>query len=170
MIVTGDNGVYLGSRGLAGKWSHFTESLSVPLVIAGPGVTRRGDVEDALALNVDLPATMLAAAGVAVPAHYQGRSLRPLLRGEAPADWRTDFFTEHRMVHDRIPKWAGVRGVRFVYAKYYEQALPFEFLHDRAADPIERRNLAGDPAFAADLARLRSRAAGLEAELSGAAD
>ena len=166
VIVTGDNGVYLGSRGLAGKWSHFTESMSVPLVIAGPGVTRRGEVEPALALNVDLPATMLAAAGVAVPAHYQGRSLGPLLRGAAPEDWRTDFFTEHRMVHDRIPKWAGVRGERFVYATYYEQELPFEFLHDRAADPTERRNLAADPAFAADLARLRDRAAGLETGLS----
>ena len=171
VIVTGDNGYYLGSRGLAGKWSHFEESLRVPLILAGPGVHGAGEnapgagggrVSDAVALNVDLPATMLGACGVAVPGHYQGRSLGPILTGEAPADWRTDFFAEHRMDHPRIPKWKGVRGSRWVYANYYKQAPPFEFLHDLEADPTQLRNLAGDPAAAADLARMRERCAELE--------
>ena len=173
VIVTGDNGYYMGSRGLAGKWSHFEESLRVPLVIAGPGVAAApgvaGSLQEAgrdvraVALNVDLPATMLDACGRPVPGHYQGRSLVPLLRGEdAPADWRADFLAEHRMNHDRIPKWQGVRGERWVYAKYYEQRErgaegPFEFLHDLAADPLQLKNLATEPASADDLARMRAR-------------
>ena len=172
VIVTGDNGYYLGSRGLSGKWSHFDESLRVPLVIAGPGVvgppdSGGGRVIDEIALNVDLPATMLDACGVPVPADYQGRSLAPLLAGETPADWREEFFCEHRMVHDRIPKWSGVRGERWAYANYYEQEPPFEFLHDLAADPRELTNLADDPAHAADLRRMRARRAELERRWGG---
>ncbi|QDT18128.1 sulfatase family protein [Alienimonas californiensis] len=167
VIVTGDNGYYMGSRGLAGKWSHFEESLRVPLVVAGPGVAAAPGIAGseqeagrdvaAIALNVDLPATMLDACGQSVPEHYQGRSLVPILKGETPADWRTDFLAEHRMNHPRIPKWQGVRGERWVYANYYEQSPPFEFLHDLSADPLQLKNLATDPAFADELDRLRNR-------------
>ena len=163
VIVTGDNGLYMGSRGLAGKWSHFEESLRVPLVVAGPGVSAPagGRVEGAIALNVDLPATILDLCGQAVPERYQGRSLGPLLHGGEAADWRTDFLAEHRMNHDRIPKWQGVRGTRWVYANYHEQSPPFEFLHDLRTDPLQLKNLATDPAFAADLDRMRARSAEL---------
>ncbi|NNJ24807.1 sulfatase family protein [Alienimonas chondri] len=171
VIVTGDNGYYMGSRGLAGKWSHFEESLRVPLVIAGPGVSTSidvragqasmGRVESAVALNVDLPATMLDACGQSVPADYQGRSLVPLLKGETAADWRTDFLAEHRMNNARIPKWQGVRGERWVYANYYEQTPPVECLYDLEADPLQLKNLATDPAFAEDLATMRARSAEL---------
>ena len=168
VIVTGDNGYYMGSRGLAGKWSHFEESLRVPLVIAGPGVAaapgiagslqEAGRDERAVALNVDLPATMLDACGVEVPDHYQGLPLTPMLRGdETPDNWRTDFLAEHRMNHDRIPQWRGVRGERWVYAKYDERTPPFEFLHDLSADPLQLKNLATEPAFAGDLTRMRAR-------------
>ncbi|MEM9702672.1 MAG: sulfatase [Planctomycetota bacterium] len=167
VIVTGDNGYYMGSRGLAGKWSHFEESLRVPLVVAGPGVLGRtnaaagdssgGRVEGAIALNVDLPATMLDVCGLPVPQGYQGRSLAPLLRGEKPADWRTDFLAEHRMEHPRIHKWQGVRGERWVYANYYEQQPPYEFLHDLNRDPLQLENLANDPRYAETLKRMRAR-------------
>ena len=32
VVFSSDNGYYLGSRGFAGKWSHYEESLRVPLV------------------------------------------------------------------------------------------------------------------------------------------
>ena len=34
------------------------------------------------------------------------------------ADWRTDFFCEHLMLHEDIPRWEGVRGERYAYARY----------------------------------------------------
>jgi len=110
-----------------------------------------------MALNVDLPATMLEWAGLPVPDHYTSRSLLPVFRGDEPADWRTDFFCEHLMDHGAIPKWAGVRGERYVYARYFEQKPPYEFLHDLKTDPDELQNFAGDPAFASALAAMRKR-------------
>ena len=36
IVYTADNGYYLGDRGFQGKWSHFEESLRVPMVIYDP--------------------------------------------------------------------------------------------------------------------------------------
>ena len=38
IVYSADNGYYMGNRGLAGKWSHFEESLRVPLIIYDPRV------------------------------------------------------------------------------------------------------------------------------------
>jgi hypothetical protein len=43
-----------------------------------------------------------------------------------------------------------------MYARYFDQRPAYEFLHDLQADPDARRNLAGDPAAAAALERLRA--------------
>src|SRR5688500_6989297 len=108
VIFSSDNGYFLGERGLSGKWIHYEESLRVPLILRDPRPgALHGRVLSQTALNLDVPATILDFAGVAVPTSYQGRSLRPLVEGETPADWRTDFFAEHLMDHPQLPKWEG---------------------------------------------------------------
>ena len=36
VIFCGDNGYYMGQRGFAGKWTHYEESLRIPMVIYDP--------------------------------------------------------------------------------------------------------------------------------------
>lgn len=168
VIYTADNGYYMGNRGFAGKWSHYEESLRVPLIIFDPRLpeSQRGREVDAMALNIDLPATMLALAGVEVPQLYQGHSLVPYLEGKEATPWRSDFFCEHlMMVGERIPKWEGVRGPRFVYARYFESG--FEFLHDLETDPDQLTNLAADKAHAQQLAESRRRCDELRDQYGG---
>jgi arylsulfatase A-like enzyme len=159
VFYTADNGYYRAERGFAGKWSHFEQSLRVPLIIFDPLAPKemRGRVVDPVALNIDLPATMLDLAGVDIPEKYQGRSLKPILVGETSPQWREDFFCEHLMNHGAIPMWEGVRGTRYKYAKYIAQDPPYEFLHDLEADPDELKNFAGDSAYAAILGELREK-------------
>ena len=160
VIFAGDNGYYRGSRGFAGKWSHYEESLRVPMIIDDPRqpAPQRGKPIGQMVLNVDIPATILDLAGVTIPPSYQGTSLRPLLNGQQPADWRTDFFCEHLMHYpDGLPKWEGVRDQRWVYARYFEQQPVYEFLHDLQADPQQLSNLAGDSAHTAALQQMRTR-------------
>lgn len=157
IVYSADNGYYLGDRGFQGKWSHYEESLRVPLIVYDPRLpaAQRGKTVAALALNVDLPSTFLDWAGVPAPAAYQGRSLRPLLAGAVPADWRRAFFCEHVDLAPHLT-WDGVRGERWVYARYFDQSPAYEFLHDLRTDPDQLRNLAGDPAHAAALAEMRA--------------
>ncbi len=159
VIFSGDNGYYLGSRGFAGKWSHYEESLRVPLIIHDPRLpaAKRGRVLQPMVLNTDIPATILALAEVEVPDLYQGRSLIPLMQGETVSDWRRDFFCEHLFDHDGIPKWEGVRAERWVYARYFEQSPPYEFLHDLKSDPRQLKNLAAHRAFEKPLGEMRKR-------------
>jgi len=156
IVYTADNGYYLGDRGFQGKWSHFEESLRVPMVIYDPRLPKaqRGRVVDAMALNVDLPATFLDWAGVARPAAYEGSSLVPILQGRTPASWRRHFFCEHLDLSPTLT-WEGVRGERYVYARYFDQTPACEFLHDLQRDPDQLQNFANDPGYSAQLEQMR---------------
>jgi len=167
IVYSADNGYHFGNRGLSGKWSHFEESIRVPLIIADPRVAKaeQGKVTEAMALNLDLPASFLDWAGVAVPASYHGRSLSPIVAGGKPADWRSETFHEHFAVRNRIPAWEGVRTERFKYARCFDH--DYEFLHDLQNDPDERVNLASDPAHAETLTALRQRTDALVTQYGG---
>ncbi len=169
VVFMGDNGYYKGSRGFAGKWSHYDESLRVPLVIYDPRLPaeRRGRVIDEMALNVDVPATIVALANGKAPDSYQGRDLTPLVYGRQPQSWRTDFFCEHLFDHASIPKWEGVRGERYMYARYFEHLPEGEFLHDLKNDPRQLKNLTDDPVYADVLAKMRRRCDQLRDQYGG---
>ncbi len=80
-----------------------------------------------MALNLDLPATFLDWAEVAIPASYQGNSLKSLIEGDVEPDgWREDFFCEHFNPRYSM-SWEGVRGERFKYARYLDQDPPTNF-------------------------------------------
>ncbi len=168
IVYSADNGYHMGNRGLSGKWSHFEESIRVPLIVADPRVpeSEKGKVSDALALNLDLPSTFLDWAGAAVPGRYQGHSLKPVVSGVKPVNWRTETFHEHFAVRNRIPAWEGIRTAEFKYARYFDEG-NYEFLYDLKNDPDELKNLAGVPAQSAILKTMRERTTAVVAELGG---
>ena len=109
IVFTADNGYFLGERGFADKWYIYEHSIRVPLIVFDPRAPkdRRGQVNDRMALNIDISPTLLEFAGVDRPKQVQGRSLVPLLKGETPADWRTDFFYEHLFEREQHPQERG---------------------------------------------------------------
>ncbi|MBP89967.1 MAG: mucin-desulfating sulfatase [Planctomycetaceae bacterium] len=169
VIFMGDNGYYKGSRGFAGKWSHFEESLRVPLVMYDPRVAavNGGRVVDVMTLNVDVPATITKLATGQVPASYQGFDMSLWCNAEVSARWRSDFFCEHLMERFDIPKWEGVRGQRYVYARYFENLPEGEFLHDLEKDPKQLKNFVKDAAYADVLAEMRKRCDQLRDQYGG---
>ena len=158
IVFTSDNGYFLGERGLAGKWLIYEESIRVPLIVVDPKAPaeRRGVRNDAMVLNVDLAPTLLDFAGATPPAGYQGTSIAPLVAGQTP-EWRTDFLYEHRFDNKDIPKSQGVRGERWVYARFDEQVPVYEQLFDLRNDPHQLHNLATDAQHAKVLAEQRDR-------------
>jgi arylsulfatase A-like enzyme len=160
VVYSADNGYYMGDRGFAGKWSHYEESLRVPLIVYDPRQpeTQRGRVVTPMALNLDLPATFLDWAGIPVPETYQGRSLQPLVAGQPTPDWREETFHEHVALRPNI-SWEGLRNTRYKYARYFDQQPPYEMLYDLRRDPDELKNVAGDPTYAETLKAMRQRCA-----------
>ena len=168
VIFTGDNGIMIGEHGLTGIWLMYEGSIRKPLIIADPRLpgSRHGVTVDEMVLSFDSPVTMLNLAGVDVPGQMRGRSLVPLLRGEA-VDWRKDFFYEHLFERETIPKSEGVRTENLKYVRYFERNPVYEQLFDLAADPNEVTNLAGDPSHATALAALRTRCDELRDSVGG---
>ncbi len=166
VIYSADNGAFMGDRGFQGKWSQYDQSLHVPLIVCDPRMKLelRGRVLKETVTNLDIPATILDFAGVPVPKKYQGATLRPLLDGQTPKDWRTEFYCEHHSDPRKIATWFGVRDNRFTYANYYENKA--ELLFDRQRDPTEQTNLADDPEYQTILKKLRQRSLDYKAQYS----
>ena len=156
IVYTADNGYHMGNRGFAGKWSHYEESLRVPMVVFDPRVNKkaRGQVREEAVLNLDLPSTFLSWAGVEIPKRYQGKSFHKLIADSKPIPWRTHTFHEHFAVRHRIPAFEGMRSNRYKYVRYIDEG-NYEFLHDLRKDPKELVNLAGDPKYAKKLQEMR---------------
>lgn len=152
IVYTADNGYYMGSRGLAGKWSHFEESLRVPMIIVDPRKPGHR-VSKADVLNLDLPSTFLEYAGVEVPKRYEGQSLTGIVSGDSEEGFRESTFHEHFAERHRLPAFEGVRTDRWKYARYVDSG--DEFLHDMQSDPGEKINLVNDPSSAKTLADMR---------------
>jgi len=169
VIMLGDNGYYKGSRGFAGKWSHYEESLRVPLVVFDPRLAQdnRGRVLEQPTLNVDVPATIVASCLGQAPSSYQGRDLSSLVDNFAVGPWRSDFLIEHLMHHPAISKYEGIRGPRYVYARYFEHLPEGEFLHDLKTDPLQLKNLVGDADHVDILKRMQTRCDQVRDELGG---
>jgi len=118
-----------------------------------------------MALNIDIPATILDLAGISSPPIYQGRSLLAILDNKNSPSWRNSFFCEHRIEHEKIPKFVGVRGQRYVYANYYDQDPPYEYLHDLQNDPDQLKNLVNNPGYQDILNKMRVKCDSLETRL-----
>lgn len=84
VVYHSDHGEMLGDHGLLYKGCRFFEGLvHVPLIFSWPGRIEKNIRSDALVELVDIAPTLLEAAGMAVPSSMQGKSLWPLLTGNA---------------------------------------------------------------------------------------
>ncbi len=165
VVYTSDQGFFLGDHGLFDKRFMYEESLRMPFLVRWPAAIAPGTRSDAIALNVDFAPTFLDVAGLPVPADMQGRSLLDVLRGRAPADWRTSMY--YRYYHDPGDHDTRVHyGVRTRTHKliHYWKKDQWE-LFDLVNDPYELHNLYGEPGQLALTAALKQELVRLKREL-----
>jgi N-acetylglucosamine-6-sulfatase len=172
VVYTSDQGWFLGEHGWYDKRWMYEESFRMPLVVRWPGVVPAASVSRELVQNLDFAPTFLEAAGVAIPADMQGRSLVPVLsRGGASDKPFRDAvyyrFEESRGSHT-VPRHEGVATDRAKLIRFLDlkdgTGRPLIELFDLDADPDERTNLAGRPEHAALEAALLARLEALRAE------
>jgi N-sulfoglucosamine sulfohydrolase len=177
VVFTTDHGVPFPGA----KATLSDRGIGVLLILRGPGGFHGGRVNDALISQIDLFPTLCELAGIDCPAHLQGRSLLPHVRGET-ADVNDAIFAEmtyhaaydpqrairtrrHRYVRrfgDRdLPVLANVDDSPtkdlLLEAGWGDMPRPREELYDLVFDPGEARNLIGDPAHSDVHVALRDR-------------
>jgi len=149
VVYTSDQGFYLGDHGWFDKRFMYEESLRMPLLVRYPREVKPGSVSDCLVLNLDFAATFLDYAGVPVPEDIQGESMRAVLRGKTPRNWRKSIYYhyyEYPAVHS-VKRHYGVRTKRYKLIHFYHDIDEWE-LYDLKKDPKEMKNVLGDPAYA----------------------
>jgi N-sulfoglucosamine sulfohydrolase len=179
IVLFSDNGYSMHRH----KQFVYEGGIHLPLIVAGPGISR-GQVRDDLVSSIDLAPATLGVLGLPVPAHMEGRNF--LAAGYKARDHvvaardRCDFTIERiRAVVTKRFKylrnyltdrpymqpqyrdpWPVTRRIREMKVRgelnatqllFYGDHKPAEEFYDLEADPHEVRNLANDPAFAADL-------------------
>ena len=137
------------------------------MLVRWPGVSRPGLVSQDIVSNLDFAQTFLDSAGVPAPSDMQGRSLRPVLAGQRPADWRTSFYYQYfewpRPHHVR-PHY-GVITDRYKLVHFFGTSDDYWELYDREKDPRELRNVLADPGYAKTKVELEKELARLRREL-----
>ncbi|MCF3648429.1 sulfatase-like hydrolase/transferase [Synoicihabitans lomoniglobus] len=153
ILFTSDHGNHFKTRNSEYKRSCHDASIRVPTAICGPGFDGGGTVHQLVSL-VDLPPTLLNAAGIAVPDEMEGHSL---------LDRDTTWPREVLVQISESQTGRCVRTARWKYsvstAGSAESAATYtdDCLYDLEADPWELDNLIGRTAYGSVVAELRER-------------
>ena len=156
LIYTSDNGKFVGDHSMFDKRLAYEESLRIPLAIRFPREIAAGSATDAFALNVDFAPTILDYGGVAVPEDVQGSSLRTLLEGHQPSDWRNSFYFQYFEPpggHNVVPHY-GVRSMRHKLVRHEVGDGIWELI-DLESDPLEYRNEYENPSYSSEVTALQ---------------
>ena len=146
LIFTSDNGRMFGEHSLTQKNTSYQPSISVPLLIRGPGFAE-GSTDGGLTGNIDLAPTIVELTGADADAVMDGRSLL------SPAP-RQELLIEGGKGDAVPPVWSGLRTPDQLYVEYETSEVE---LYDMSADPAQLTNVAGQPAYAAVQAELAAR-------------
>ena len=160
VIYTSDQGYWLGQHNMHDKRLILEESLKMPLIVRYPKEIKAGSVNTRLGMNIDFGPTMLDYAGVAIPSVMQGVSLRPLLQGNPPADWRTSIFYAY---YNRSPKHWGIRTDRYKLIRFPDTEV-VEF-YDLQEDPQEMYNRGSEPGYRKQIATTQKQLNSLMTEV-----
>ena len=144
IIYTSDHGEMMGEHRLVKKMVFYDPAVRVPLIVRPPGGTAPRQVADLVEL-MDVSATMRDIAGAAMAGSH-ARSLLPAITG-------ADAWRGRDVVISQAYGVAMLRTDRAKLVVYEDTLEPMQYF-DLAADPLENRNLVGDPGHAGAIAAL----------------
>lgn len=165
IVLTSDHGYFYGEHGLdQERRLAYEESARIPVLVRYPPMARAGSTPAPMVQTTDFASTILEVAGVRDREARDGRSLVPLLVGDAPANWRTsillEYWTDIVFPRTLTMGYKAVRTERYKYIRYSDLQ-GMDELYDLQSDPFEMENIidtergrAALPALQAELERL----------------
>ncbi len=148
VVYASDQGFYLGEHGWYDKRWMYEESLRMPLLLRWPAGAPAGRVVEEMVQNIDYAPTFLELAGAEMGRPVHGRSLVPLLTGDAPDDDPRDAlyyrYDESHVVHN-VAAHDGVRTDRYKLIRFHEPEHDTWELYDLELDPRELTSVADEP-------------------------
>ncbi|HRD82009.1 MAG TPA: DUF4976 domain-containing protein, partial [Saprospiraceae bacterium] len=149
IVLTSDQGFYLGDHGFFDKRFIYEESLRMPFMVRFPRVVKPGSHNRNIISNIDFAPTLLTVAGIETAQPMQGKDFSAMLTGKTPRRWRESMYYHYY----EFPYWHhvqphyGIRTQRYTLAHFYYSIDIWE-LYDLKKDPMQMNNVVNDPAYA----------------------
>lgn len=142
IIYTSDQGFFLGEHGWYDKRFMYEESIGIPLLMRMPEKFKTQQVNKDLVLNLDIAPTVLDAAGLKIPADFQGSSLLNLSSEKNHAGRSSIYYHYYEFPYGahKVKKHYGIRTPRYKLIHFYNDIDDWE-LFDLKNDPYEINNL-----------------------------
>jgi len=145
VVFMTDHGFHLGEKSHWQKGTLWEEATHCLLMFRGPGLTNVGGKCERFVSLQDVYPSLAELCGIEAPSYTDGRSLVPLLK-QPDAAWQS---TAISALYDR---YISVRTEGFRYIRYRNDQEEF---YDCAKDPHEWTNQIGNPAYPAEIKKLR---------------
>jgi len=146
VVLWGDHGWKLGEHASWCKHSNMENDTNAPLILTAPGAKAAGQSTSALVEFVDVFPTLCDLAGLPLPAHLQGVSMRPLLDNPTQS-WKTAAFSQYpRSSEGQALMGYAMRTDRYRYVEWRVRnttEVVTQELYDHQSDPAENQNVAG---------------------------
>ena len=156
IVLTSDQGFYLGDHGFFDKRFIYEESLRMPFMVKYPKKIKAGSVNEDIISNIDFAPTLLELAGISTTQKMQGTSFVPVLEGNTPKDWQDAMYYhyyEFPFWHHVQPHY-GIRTQKYTLAHFYYNIDVWE-LYDLEKDPGQVNTIYNDPNYAEVTAELK---------------
>ena len=158
IVVTSDQGFYLGDHGFFDKRFIYEESLRMPFMVKYPERIKAGSVNEDIITNIDFAPTLLELAGIKTTQKMQGTSFVPVLEGNTPKDWQDAMYYhyyEFPFWHHVQPHY-GIRTQKYTLAHFYYNIDVWE-LYDLEKDPNQMNNIYNDPNYTSTITELKAK-------------
>ena len=158
VVLTSDQGFYLGDHGFFDKRFIYEESLRMPFIVKYPKKIKAGSVNDDIITNIDFAPTLIELADIKMTQKVQGESFKPILFGNTPRNWEQAMYYhyyEFPFWHHVQPHY-GIRTQKYTLAHFYYNIDVWE-LYDLEKDPNQMHNIIAAPQYTNIIADLKSQ-------------
>jgi len=158
IVLTSDQGFYLGDHGFFDKRFIYEESLRMPYMMKYPGKIKPGSVNEDIITNIDFAPTLLDVANIPNRERMQGKSFAAMLNNKTPKDWRQSMYYhyyEFPFWHHVQPHY-GIRTQKYTLAHFYYNIDQWE-LYDLEKDPKQMNNVINDPNYQDEIIDLKAQ-------------
>jgi arylsulfatase A-like enzyme len=148
IVFTSDHGELFGAHGRCGKNIFYEEAVCVPFLLKWKDKIPAGGTSDLCFNTVDIMPNLLSFMDLPVPETVEGNDFKDVILGKGGASegegsllMCTGAVAAFKDGHE----WRAWRDKQYTYAVFLSDRQ--ELLFDNKADPLQRKNLAADPAY-----------------------
>ena len=165
IVLTSDQGFYLGDHGFFDKRFIYEESLRMPFMVKYPKMIKSGSVNTDVLANIDFAPTLLEVANIKTKQDMHGESFATALGGGDLKNHRQSMYYhyyEFPFWHHVQPHY-GIRTEQYTLAHFYYSIDKWE-LYDMKTDPDQMVNQIDNPAYAETIKDLKKQMSKLQKE------